>query len=356
MQETGPRVPPLLNGLAAISWRVLVVSVLAAAAIYLVSRVQFVLLAVFLAFLVLAVLAPLRSRLERLGAPHVLAVWIVFLTGILGLVGLLAAVIVPFTLQAGELWDSVLQGVDRVVARLADGPFGLPESTVEQYVEELQSFFENNISSIASGLLGTTMQTIELGASVLLALPLIFFFLKDSQSINGWLLKWVMTSQRARTSDVVAYAWDRVSMFVRGTAVVATFDALFIGLGLLILGVPLAGALAVLTFIGAFIPIVGAFAAGIAAVLVTLVLVGFVDALIVLGIVIAVQQIEGNIIAPLIVGRAVKLHPLVILLAVAIGGTVGGVFGAFIAVPLTTFAYSIVARLKDPGIEQAEEG
>jgi predicted PurR-regulated permease PerM len=355
MAQSGPHVPPILSGLAAISWRVLVVLALVAVVIYVLTRVQMVLLALFLAFLVVAVLAPLRSFLERRGVRHILATWAAFLAGVIGFLALLAAVIVPFALQAGGLWDNIVEGFDEVVVWLTDGPLGLPESTVTRYVEEARTFFEENARNVASGVVGTTMQGIEIITSVVLSLPIVFFLLKDSHSINRWLLGWVGSKHQERTAEIMAEAWDRVSMFVRGTALVAGVDAVMIGLGLFILGVPLWGALAVLTFVGGFIPIVGAFAAGIAAVLVTLVLQGLVDAWIVLGIVIAVQQLEGNVIAPLIVGRAVRLHPVVILLAISVGGTVGGIFGAFVAVPLTTFLYAIGNQVRRPRIVQLDQ-
>jgi predicted PurR-regulated permease PerM len=183
-----------------------------------------------------------------------------------------------------------------------------------------------------------------LGAAAL-TLVLLFFLLKDGRSMWSWLIGHVPARRRGRIEPAGAAGWDALSGYVRGTVIVAAVDAIGIGAALLIVGVPLALPLILLTFVAAFVPIIGATVAGAAAVLVALVANGPVDALIILAAVIIVQQAEGNLLEPLVMGRAVHLHPAVILLAVAAGTVLAGVAGAIVAVPVVAVAYRVITTL-----------
>ncbi|MDP8959110.1 MAG: AI-2E family transporter, partial [Actinomycetota bacterium] len=191
-----------------------------------------------------------------------------------------------------------------------------------------------------------------------LTLPILFFFVKDGEQISGWFLRQVDEQYRDDVRALSRRAWQTVAAYLRGLAVVAFFDAVVIGIGLLVIGVPLVVPLVTLTFFGGFFPIVGAVLAGLLAVLVALVNGGLVDALAVLAVVLVVQQVEGDVLAPLVLGRAVQLHPLVILLALTAGAVVAGVVGAFLAVPTAAVLVAVGAefRARREGAEAQPDG
>jgi len=187
----------------------------------------------------------------------------------------------------------------------------------------------------------------EIIAGVVIAIVVLFFFLKDGDRIWSWICGLVAPEHRDAVNEMGSRSWRTLGAFLRGQSLVALFDAVFIGLALVIVGTPLVLPLVVITFFGAFIPIIGAFLAGAAAVLVALVFQGLTEALIVLAAIVVVQQIESNIFAPVIVGRSVRVHPLAILLGVTIGVTVGGIIGALVAAPLVAVAATILAYLRE---------
>ena len=338
------RVPQLLDHLAALSWRLLVVFALLGFFAYLLAQLQFVVLSLFLALLGVAVLSPIRALLERRGIDHALAVWVALLFSVLAFLGVIAAIAIPLVISGPDLASNVSQGIDRLVNWLSEGPLHIPRSTIDQYIGYPTIWIHDNLSRIVNGVIGTTLVGITVLGSVLLSVPIMFFFLKDSRQIKRWLLHWIASEDRDRTDWVLTQSWNRFGRFIRGVAIVAAFDATFIGIGLFTLRIPLAGSLAVLTFVAAFVPFFGAVTAGAAAVLVALVAHGVTDALLVLGIVIAVQQLEGHVVSPFVVGRSVDLHPVSIILAVAIGG----IMGAVVAVPAMAFALGIANEMRSP--------
>jgi putative heme transporter len=182
---------------------------------------------------------------------------------------------------------------------------------------------------------------------LVLMIVVLFFLLKDGWKITNFTLRWFRDGTRARLAESVDRASQVLGGYVRGTATVAAVDAVLIGAGLFIIGVPLALPLAVIVFIGAFIPIVGATVAGILAALVALVTTGPVAALIVVGIVVAVNQLEGNLLQPVVMGRTLSLHALIVLLALTVGTIVGGIFGAILAVPYTAVAWTLIQVWSD---------
>jgi putative heme transporter len=183
-------------------------------------------------------------------------------------------------------------------------------------------------------------------ASALLTVVLVFFFVKDGQRIWDWTARLFPASVRGRVHEAGESSWAVLGAYMRGVVLVATFDAVFIGLGMALVGMPLVLPLAVLTFLAAFVPIVGAFVAGAAAVLIALVSNGFVAALIVLGIVLLVQQLEGNVLYPLILKRTMEMHPVATLLAVSTGGVLAGIIGALVAIPLTAMVATTLPILR----------
>ena len=190
---------------------------------------------------------------------------------------------------------------------------------------------------------------LELAGGVILTVLLTFFFLKDGPWIRDWLLERVGEPVARRLRPAAQAAWGTMSGYIRGVAVVGLFDAVFIGIGLLALRVPLVLSLALLTFVGAFLPLVGAFTAGLVSALVALVSRGPLTAVAVVGVTLLVQQLEGHVLQPLVMSRAVRLHPVVILLVLGAGGILGGIAGAFLAVPVVAVAASATSAWRSAG-------
>jgi predicted PurR-regulated permease PerM len=353
LEPQGPRERPRSRSLVALSdlsWRVLVCLALVAVVAWGLWQIRFVVLPVFIAFLLTTVLVPPAGWLRRRGVPPLLATFIVFV-GAIATVGLIVALLAqPVSDEMGELGRQIRAGIDELGDWVAEGPFGLTEAEIQDTIRDIESGISDSAGGIASGLVSGAVLVVEVLATIVLILFLTFFFVKDGRSMWSWILRATPRLHRERVGEIGDAVWTVLSSYVRGIGFVATVDAVFIGLALALIGVPLVLPLAVITFFAAFFPIVGAVTAGAAAALVALVSNGVVDALLVVAAVVAVQQIEGNLLYPLVVGRTVELHPAVIIVAVAIGGVLGGILGAFLAVPVTAIISTTIpiARGRDP--------
>ncbi|HEU4449868.1 MAG TPA: AI-2E family transporter [Gaiellaceae bacterium] len=339
-------VPRSLRVAAALGWRFLVVVAALVVLALALSRLRLVFLPVFAALLLATALVPPAEWLARRRWPRSLATLAVMAGAALVLAGIGAA-IGPSAL--GELEDldvSVSGGVDEVEDWLADGPIGLSESRAAELVERARDEAAGQSGRVVSGALGGALLAIEVLAGLLLTVVLVFFFVRDGRRLWEGVVRLAPSRHREDVHEIGVRAWEALGGYLRGTTVVALADATFIGLALWLLGVPLVIPLAVLTFFGAFIPIAGAVAAGFAAAMVALVSEGFVTALLVVGVVVLVQQLEGDLLQPLVVGRAVELHPVAILLAVTAGGVLWGIPGALVAVPITAVVGKAGAYLR----------
>jgi predicted PurR-regulated permease PerM len=301
---------------------------------YVLGKFWVVLLPVVLGLLFSTVLWPATRFLRRHGWPPALAAAAVLLV-FLGAIGGIIAVIAPQVVgQVQDLADGVSGGLQQVQGWLSGPPFNLGQDQVGNAVDSLINTVQNNAQNIA-GYAASTAATIGNALlNLVLALVLTFFFLKDGPRWTPWLAAQTGPRAAPHVAALSLKAWQTLSEFIRQQAFVGFIDAFFIGLGLLFLGVPLVLPLAVLTFFGAFVPIIGAFVAGAFAVLIALVSVGFTKALIVLAIVVAVQQLEGNVLQPIIQGRGLNLHAAVVILAVTAGSSLAGIIGAFLSVPV----------------------
>jgi predicted PurR-regulated permease PerM len=257
---------------------------------------------------------------------------------------LLSLVLPPFIARLSELGTSVQEGAHRVAYEVGDRAAGMSRPEVDRTIE-------NAVSRVRDRLGGTAMAGVTSAAGALASLVLIaflaFFLVKDGRRIWAYVVDLLPADRRAAVSEVGERAWTVLTAYTRGVVFVATVDAVLIGAALLILGIPLALPLIVLTWVAAFFPIVGAVTAGAAAVLVALVADGPTAALIVLAVIVLVQQVEGNVLYPVVVGPRLKLHPIVVLMSVALGGTLAGIPGAFLAVPAATVAAAIVTYARE---------
>jgi len=334
--DDGP-VPSALLIAAAWSWRLILVG----GALYLLLQVVAVLLEVFVpvlvALLLAALLQPGAGVLIRRRWPRSLAALTMLLVGILVVAGIITLVVNRVVADWSSLTGQVSQGLTQVQDTITR-TFPITQRQLDQLVSQAQDAIGANQSAITSGAISTAGTVTQVFTGLLLTLLTLFFFLKDGRSIWLWLVGLMPRPARAYVDEAARRSWRTLVSYVRATVAVALIDAIGIGIGLLVLRVPLALPLAALVFIGAFIPIIGSFIAGTVAVLVALVSNGFWVALITLGVVLLVMQLEGHVFSPLLLGRAVRVHPLAVVLSIACGLIVAGVFGALIAVPVVACA------------------
>ncbi|GAA2149662.1 AI-2E family transporter [Kitasatospora kazusensis] len=339
-------VPWSLRVAAESTWRLL----LLAAALYLVFRVvdmlRLVAFAVLAGLLISALLEPTVSWLRRHGWPRSLAAAATFLSGLAGICGVGWFVIWQVTTNIGSVAVKVQDGVNKLREWLVTGPLHLTHQQINDFAKQIEAAIGTNTQQITSlGFTGVTI-AVEVLTGLLLAAFTTFFLLYDGARIWSWLLRGLPRHSRYAMAGAGPKAWATLTAYVRGTVCVAFIDALCIGIGIQLLGVQLALPLAVIIFLGAFVPLVGALVTGTIAVLIALVTQGPFTALMVLVILVAVQQIEGHLLQPLILGRAVRVHPLGVVLGVAAGSIVGGIGGAIVAVPLIAVTNTVVSHLR----------
>ncbi len=339
-------VPPWLDTLAQLSWRLLIVLAAVAGVVFLMTRLYLVSLPLILALILATIAVPPARRLERRGAPRLLAALTTVGGGAVVLIGGIVLLVPAFTRQVAALGPTVSEAFERVLAWLDRGPFGLDRADLESLISDALTNVGQFSGTLASQVGELAIAVGEVLTAVVLALVLLFFFVKDGEQIVGWFIARAPERVRDDMRAAGARGWGALAGYVRGTAAIALIDAVGIGLGLLVLGVPLVLPLTLLVFLGGFVPVIGAFVSGLLAVLVALATGGLTDALIVLGIVLAVQQLEGNVLQPLIMRRAVALHPVVILSVLTAGAVVVGVVGAFLAVPLAATLAAVGNELR----------
>jgi predicted PurR-regulated permease PerM len=327
---------------------------------YVLGRLWVILLPIVLGLLIATVLWPATRFLRNHRWPPALAASSVLLVFLAALVGLIVAIAPAVADQVVQLADQASSGLQDIQQRLSEPPFNLGRDQIGSAVDSAINSIQGNAQNIAGYALTGASAVGNSLINLILALVLCFFFLKDGPRWVPWLS--AQTGPRAaRHVAALSYkTWSTLSEFIRQQALVGFIDAFFIGLGLWILGVPLVLPLAVLTFFGGFVPIIGAFVAGAFAVLIALVSNGLTTALIVLVIVVLVQQVEGNVLQPIIQGRGFNLHAAVVILAVTAGGSLAGITGAFLGVPvaaLIAVVYRYVRdQLDDRSPEIAEDG
>ncbi|HEX3732687.1 MAG TPA: AI-2E family transporter [Mycobacteriales bacterium] len=330
---------------AAWSWRLLVI----AAAVYVLARfiavVQVVIIPILISFLLSALLQPIAGWLRRRGVPRAVAAVIVVIGGLATVAGTLTVVIRALIHGFADLSDQVGDALNKIQQWLIDGPLHLSEKQINDAAAAVQDALKKNQDVLTSGALDTATTAAHIVGGFFLVIFTTFFFMKDGEQIWSFLLKFSPQNMREAIREGGNRAWRTLISYVRAQVVVAFVDAVGIGLAVYLLGVPLALPLAALVFLGAFIPIVGATLSSIIAILVALVANGPITALFLALLVIAVQQIEGHVLQPLLMGRAVAVHPLAVVLVIAAGLVIAGLVGALIAVPMMAMANTMFSYL-----------
>jgi predicted PurR-regulated permease PerM len=338
-------VPRGLRIAAAWSWRLLVIGGLGWGLLRVVGLVNHVVIPLAIALLLSALLSPAVNVLRRSNLPPSLATFIVLITGFAAVVGVLTLVITQFVNGVPDLVDNARDGVQQIQQWLKTGPLHLSDKQLNDAAQRVKSWATNNQGSLTTGALATATSLFDVLAGLFLVLFSTFFFLRDGGRIWRAIVSVLPARARGPVGAAGDASWLTLVAYVRATVLVAFIDAVGIGVACAILRVPFAFPLAALVFLAAFIPIVGATLSGAVAVLVALVARGPIVALILIAAVIAVQQLEGHVLQPLIMGRAVAIHPLAVIVAIAAGAVLAGIIGALVAVPLVAVLNTAIRRL-----------
>jgi predicted PurR-regulated permease PerM len=353
-----PEIPVGVEIATAWAWRLLVLGAAGYALYWLLSFFSEVTVPIAVALLGTALTIGAVDWLDRRGLPRVVAALVVVLVMLSGFFGLLTLIGQQLSTQFYDLKAQVIEGITQVQDWAQNGPLGLSETQLDRYVGQVQDgirTFGERAAVDQLAAVGTTLT--HFVAGFFIALFASFFFLYEGNRIWAFFVALFPRAARAKVHSSGETAWMSLTSFVRATVLVALTDALGIALAAWLLGVPLAFAIGVLVFIGAFVPIVGAFTSGLVAVLVALVAQGPIVALLMLGAVVLVQQLESHVLQPFLMGRFVAVHPLAIIIAIAAGITVSGIVGALVAVPLVACANGIVRHLAEQdGTPIADDG
>jgi predicted PurR-regulated permease PerM len=360
MPDAGARdddaVDPFVRKTAGWAWRLLVILAAVLALLWLMERLKVIVVPVALAVILTALLLPAVDWLDRRGAPRGGAVALILLSSFAIFGGIMTFVVSQFVSGLPSLTEQVTRSIDNATQWLIEGPAHLSRAQIDNAGDAAVKALRDNQERLTSGALSTAATLTEIVTGALLMLFALIFLLYGGRTIYSYLTTIVPVRARDRVRDAGRAGFGSLIGYVRATFLVALVDAIGIGTGLAIMGIPLALPLASLVFLGAFIPLVGAVLTGFLAVVVALLAKGFVYALITFGLIIAVQQLEAHVLQPLVMGRAVSIHPLAIVLAISAGAVLAGIVGALLSVPVLAFLNSAIRVLAapDPGVEAAE--
>jgi putative heme transporter len=353
-------VEPIVRKTAAWAWRLLVILAALLTFLWVVEKLEVIVVPVLVALLVSALLVPVVDWLNGHGLPRGLAVTVVLLGGFAILGGIMTFVIIQFIDGIPGLTEQVTRSIETTRHWLIHGPAHLRNEQIDNAGNAAIEALHNNQAKLTSGALSTAATVTEVVTAAVLVLFTLIFFLYGGRNIWRYVVQIIPADARERVHQAGNAGYGSLTGYVRATFLVALTDAAGVGTGLAIMNIPLALPLASLVFLGAFIPLVGALISGLLAVVVALLAKGIVYALITLGLLIAVNQLEAHLLQPLVMGRAVSIHPLGVVLAISTGGVLAGIVGALLAVPTVAFFNNAMQVLlaKDPSAEsekQAEE-
>ena len=341
-------VPRWLQAAGGWSWRLLVI----AAVIYLLylvgGRLTVVVVPCLAALLLTALLQPLTARLHRAGLPMLAAAWATLLGTVIVLAGTIYLVTVRVQNEYPNLVSQVRHTSRQVQKWMAGPPLHLKTASLQKLSNQVMNYLSQHKTVVAGTVVSGGEVVVEILAGVVLMLFVTFFLLKDGERIWSWLLRVLGRSAAGRADRAGRAAWLAVVYYMRGTVLVAATHALVIGVTLAVVGVPLVAAMIVLVFLSSFIPLVGLLFAGALVILLTLVTKGWIAAVIVLAIFIGEDQVESPLLQPLVVGRIVRLHPLAVILVLAVGSVVAGIPGAVVAVPIAAAINRAAPELRRP--------
>jgi putative heme transporter len=357
--SSSPEVPSWLNHAAALGWRLLVVGGALYVVLTVLDRLRLVVMPVLFALFLTAILAPPAQWLKKRRWPPLLATFAVFLVALTVFVGLGFWLVPRVASQFGDVGRQASQGFKDVQRWLTHAPFNLKQADIDRYIKDARDGLSSRQGQIVQGALTGVGVAVEVITTTLLTVVITFFFVKDGDKIAAWFVGLIAPERAEEMRAIGRRSWEALGGYIRGTAVNGIVNGTVMGVTLVVVGVPLALPLAFITFVGAFIPLVGAIVTGVVATLIALVAKGGVAALVVLGATILVHNLEGYLVGPFVLGRAVHLHPIAVLLSLTTGTILAGALGAFLAVPVLSILVAIVGyyRGDDPSaIEAAGRG
>ena len=312
-------------------------------------------LPVLIALIICTVLAPVASALRRKGLPSALAAAITILVSFTAVGSLFVFIAPDFARQSQTLYLQTVEGIQRLQLWAQGPPLNLDPDEIGVYIDEVALWLQRQAGSIAGSVFTGIGTATSIVVTLFIIVVLTFFFLKDGDNFLPWLRDATGRRTGWHLTELLTRVWTTLGGFVRAQAVVSAVDAVFIGLGLALIGVPLAMALAIITFIAGFIPFVGAIVAGALSVTIALVSLGFTKALLVLGLVLLVQQLEGNVLSPWLQSKAMNLHPVIVLISVTVGSALFGLVGGFLAVPAAATIAVVYRYFQDMMMLQSGE-
>jgi predicted PurR-regulated permease PerM len=336
------------------AWRLLAIGLVLAGAIFIVGPLQTLLMSLFFALLIAAWLMPLTNLLDR-WMPRWLAAVISVVTFTLVVLAVFAFIGLSAASQWDDIWKSVESGVADLNTWLRHGPLGLTDADILGYYQKVVTFVQSSSGGIALGVLGGLGSIVSVATALAAGLFVLIFVLMQPRQMYSWLTGWLPSRNREVMSTAGLIAWNAFSQYSRGVVMVAVTNAAFVTVLLLIMGVPLAIPLGVIVFLGAFIPYIGAPIAMLLAAFVALVTNGPLAGALVVVLIFTIGQLEGNVLQPLILGRSVNLHPVVIVLVTAIGAAYFGIIGALIGVPIAAAIYGVMVYMRGPADDEPNE-
>ncbi|MGV0749795.1 AI-2E family transporter [Mycolicibacter heraklionensis] len=345
-------VHPTVRKAAAWAWRLLVLFAAALLVLLIMRRLEVIVVPVAIAMMMSALLLPGVDWLSQHGVHRGLAVFLLLLSGLAVLAALLSFVVDQFIDGVPELVEQVTQVINSTQHWLVEGPLHLSREQIDSAGDSVVNGLRNNQAKLTSGALSTAETITKIFTGAFVVLFTLIFFLYGGRDIWRFTVKFFPSQVRATVHAAGIAGFESLIGYVRATFLVALVDALGIGIGLAVMAVPLALPLASLVFLGAFIPLVGAVLTGLLAVLVALIAKGWIYALVTLGLIIAVNQLEAHVLQPLVMGRAVSIHPLAVVLGISTGGILAGIVGALLAVPTIAFidrAVRVLVGASDSG-------
>lgn len=339
------KISPRLEYLSGLAWRILVIAGVIALAIFLIIQLKIVVIPFVVGMLVTALLYPAVSWLTRKGMKRGIAVVLSIIVALAVVGGLLFAVAKQVQYAYPSLRDQFVVTLDGARDILSSEPFGLQTEELDAYINDIWGYAQANADVLITGISSAGSTAGHFVTGIFLALFATIFLLLDGKNIWLWTTKLFPRASRERISKAGIEGWHTLISFVKSQIAVAGVDAVGIGLAALLLQVPLAIPIAVVVFFGSFIPVVGAIITGTIAVVLALIFNGWLVAVLMLAAVLLVQLIEGHVLQPFLMGKAVKIHPLAIVFAVAIGSLLAGIPGALFAVPIVAVANTMIASL-----------
>ncbi|HWC37568.1 MAG TPA: AI-2E family transporter [Acidimicrobiales bacterium] len=355
MADSQPSVPQWLIRWAAAGWRLLILAGVLVAASYVFTKLRVIILPMLVGLFVSTIFVPPATWLRRHRFPPLLATWTVLLGFTLIVAGVVWGLYTVTQGQFNQLGHELSAGVNRAERYFTNGPFHFSHKQVNDYVSQARNFFTKNQGTIARGALSGVSVAGEIVAGVVLTLVLVFFFVKDGDRMTNWALSLFSARRVEDVRTLGGQIWATMTAYIRGTSINGLVNAVLLSCALIGLGVPLVLPIAVLTFVGGYLPMIGAIVSGAFAALVALVVKGPITALIVIGVTIVIHNLEGYIVGPKVLGHQVNLHPVVVILSITAGTALAGIPGAFLAVPTTSMLIVVYNHFHHPSQVEALE-